>query len=171
VTSDAETRRLIEAREHGVAWRKWGPYLSERQWGTVREDYSDNGSATNTERLFGAPNASPFAKDGINDYVVGGRPDAVNPARTGTKAAAHYRLDVPAGGTRVVRLRLSDVAPAAATFGASFDGVMTTRLREADAFYDAVTPPALGADERLVMRQALAGMLWSKTGGLPAPPG
>jgi hypothetical protein len=45
VTSDAETRRLIEAREHGVAWRKWGPYLSERQWGTVREDYSDNGSA------------------------------------------------------------------------------------------------------------------------------
>jgi hypothetical protein len=129
VTSDAETRRLIEAREHGVAWRKWGPYLSERQWGTVREDYSDNGSAW------------------------------------------EYFTHDQAGGTRVVRLRLSDVAPAAATFGASFDGVMTTRLREADAFYDAVTPPALGADERLVMRQALAGMLWSKTGGLPAPPG
>jgi mannosylglycerate hydrolase MGH1-like protein len=120
-------------------------------------------NATNDAKLFGGRNEEPFVKDGIDEYVVHGRSDAVNPARTGTKAAAHHRLEIPAGETRVVRLRLVDVAPdARETFGPAFDETMATRLREADAFYDAISPPSLSPDERAVMRQALAGMLWSK---------
>jgi hypothetical protein len=120
-------------------------------------------NATNAAKLFGGGNEEPFVKDGINDHVVLGRSDAVNPARTGTKAAAHYRLEIPGGETRVVRLRLTDVAPgAAARFGPAFEETIATRQREADAFYDAISPPSLSSDERAVMRQALAGMLWSK---------
>src|SRR5262249_44724133 len=120
-------------------------------------------NATNAAKLFGGGNEEPFVKDGINDHVVLGRSDAVNPARTGTKAAAHYRLEIPGAETRVVRLRLTDVAPdSSASFGPSFDETIATRQREADAFYDAISPPSLSTDERAVMRQALAGMLWSK---------
>jgi hypothetical protein len=126
---------------------------------------------TNTQRIFGVPNRSPFVKDGINNFVVGGQEGAVNPDKTGTKAAAHYGLTVPAGGSRVVRLRLSDVAPGAlaegngskgSPFGEAFDAVTDARKREADEFYAEVIPAHLGADEKNVMRQALAGMLWSK---------
>ncbi len=114
---------------------------------------------TNSERLFGVPNASPFVKDGIDEAVVHGRHDAVNPTGTGTKAAAHYRVDVPAGGEVVVHLVL---APPAGLDLAGAAGVMTARRDEADAFYDALQPRTLSDDERRVQRQAFAGMLWSK---------
>ncbi|MEZ5294473.1 MAG: hypothetical protein R2745_25560 [Vicinamibacterales bacterium] len=119
---------------------------------------------TNTTRLYGA---SPrgFVKDGINDFVVHGWTDAVNPALTGTKAAADYALTVPAGGTATVRLRLSDRGPDAmdgGPFGAPFDAVITRRRADADEFYATIVPDRLSADERHVMRQALAGVLWSK---------
>ncbi|VTT97862.1 glucosidase : Uncharacterized protein OS=Pirellula staleyi (strain ATCC 27377 / DSM 6068 / ICPB 4128) GN=Psta_2283 PE=4 SV=1: Glyco_hydro_63 [Gemmataceae bacterium] len=126
---------------------------------------------TNTQRVFGIPNRTPHVKDSINDYVVHGRHGAVNPEKAGTKVAAHYQLTVPAGGSRVVRVRLSDVAPAAlplgngsagGPFGEAFDAVVEARRAEADEFYAGVIPAALGADEKNVMRQALAGMLWSK---------
>jgi hypothetical protein len=117
---------------------------------------------TNAHRLFGAPSPAPFVKDGINDYVVGGTTNAVNPARTGTKAAGRYVLDIAPGAAAVIRLRLTNAAPAAGTFGRDFDMVFADRIREADEFYDTVIPPDLGDDGRLVMRQALAGMLWSK---------
>jgi hypothetical protein len=120
---------------------------------------------TNAERLFGAPNSAPFVKDGINDFVVRGRGEAINPERQGTKVAAHYPLSVPAGGSRTVQLRLSDVAPVAlgeGAFGRAYEEAMRARRAEADAFYAAVIPKALGADAASVMRQALAGMLWSK---------
>jgi hypothetical protein len=120
---------------------------------------------TNTERLFGKPNTTPYVKDGINDYVVAGRVGAVNPARTGTKASARYTLTVPAGESRTVRLRLSDRPPGAtgdAPFGDSFDEVFRNRKEEADAFYSNRTPPSLDEDAANVMRQALASMLWSK---------
>jgi hypothetical protein len=122
---------------------------------------------TNTDRLVHVPNRTPYVKDGINNYLVHGREDAVNAEKTGTKASAHYRLTVGAGESRTVRLRLSDVAPAGskgATGGpfGSFEEVMTARRREADEFYASVIPPSLGADAARVMRQALAGMLWSK---------
>jgi hypothetical protein len=128
--------------------------------GTVPLLFTEN--ETNQQRLFGAPNASPWVKDGIDDHVVHGRADAVNPAQTGTKASAHYRLEVAAGETTVLRLRLRDVAPGAGDAFAGFDDTVALRLKEADAFYDTITPPSLSADERLVLRQALAGMLWSK---------
>jgi hypothetical protein len=121
--------------------------------------FTDND--TNAARLWGAPNAGSFAKDGINDYVVDGRKDAVNADAVGTKAAAHYRLTVPAGASATVRLRLH-AAAAPTPFGRDFEAVFARRIREADEFYATVIPDALSADARLVMRQAFAGLLWSK---------
>ena len=126
---------------------------------------------TNTQRIFGVPNRSPFVKDGINNHVVHGQAGVVNPEKTGTKVAAHYHITVNPGASEVIRLRLSDVAPAApaqlngtkgAPFGAAFDLVLETRRKEADEFYAGVIPAAVGPDGSNVMRQALAGMLWSK---------
>jgi hypothetical protein len=99
-------------------------------------------------------------KDAFHDYVIGGNKEAVNPDKTGTKAAAHYALQVPAGGCEVVRLRLS--AKARSKAFADFDTILAARLADADEFYDRITPETLSEDERRVHRQALAGMLWSK---------
>jgi hypothetical protein len=117
---------------------------------------------TNFERLYGAANATPYVKDGIDDYVVHGRREAVNPAREGTKAAAHYRLRVAPGETVSVRLRLSNSPPHGECLGAEFDTLFARRRQEADLFYDTVIPATLDADGRRVMRQALAGLLWGK---------
>ncbi|WP_332449773.1 MGH1-like glycoside hydrolase domain-containing protein [Methanoculleus sp.] len=119
---------------------------------------------TNTERLFGTPNATPFVKDGINDYIVEGRTDAVNPGGSGTKASAHYRLTLAPGEAQTIRLRLVQTPPSGgeAPFGSPFENVLAQRQREADAFYDNITPPSVGPDAGRVMRQALAGMLWTK---------
>ena len=118
---------------------------------------------TNNERIFGTPNASPYVKDGINNYLIQGKQDAVNPDHVGTKVAADYKVNVDAGGTATVRLRLSDLAPAAMSDPfKSFAESMRTRQREADEFYQAITPTRISEDEARVMRQALAGMLWTK---------
>jgi Glycosyl hydrolase family 63 C-terminal domain len=118
---------------------------------------------TNNERLFGTPNPTHYVKDGINNYVVAGTENAVNPNHTGTKAAAHYELRVGAGATAIIRLRLTNVAPGAEEpFGRGFAQVIEARRREADAFYLAITPAGVGEDAANVMRQALAGMLWTK---------
>jgi Glycosyl hydrolase family 63 C-terminal domain len=117
---------------------------------------------SNMQRLWGQPNASPWVKDAFHRYVVSGEQGAVNPARTGTKAAAHCVLEVPAGGSKVVRARLSAGVSGADAFGDSFDKTMAARLNEADEFYQRIAPLSLSEDERRVHRQALAGMLWSK---------
>ena len=119
---------------------------------------------TNIPRIFGGPASTRFPKDGINDFVVHARSDAVNPARVGTKAAAHYRLTLGPGESVTLRLRLSDAAAAAGPgpFGRDFESTMAARLHEADEFYDLVIPRSLSAEARSVMRQALGGMLWSK---------
>jgi len=119
---------------------------------------------TNHERLFHTRNESPYVKDGINDRVVNGRQDAVNPDQRGTKVAAHYKATIGAGQSAVIRLRLSSGRPDEKRnpFGKAFDGIFADRLREADEFYHAVTPPSVSPDAAQVMRQALAGMLWSK---------
>jgi hypothetical protein len=126
---------------------------------------------TNTQRIFGVPNRSPYVKDSINTYIVHGQEGVVNPEKKGTKVAAHYRLTVNAGQCQVVRLRLSDVASTlldqtggegAEPFDGHFEEVLQARRREADEFYAAVIPASLDADAANVMRQALAGMLWSK---------
>ena len=114
------------------------------------------------------PNGSPYVKDGINNYIVHGRKDAVNPGKKGTKVSAHYPLTLGPGESRTVRLRLSDQPKGnspktlGGQFGKGFEAVFTTRLREADEFYAEVIPPSLNPDQARVMRQALAGMLWSK---------
>ena len=148
------------------------PELGERLLsceGTAALLFTEN--ETNAERLFRSPNRTPCVKDGIHDYLVHGRREAVNPEQTGTKASAHYPLTVRAGESRTVRLRLSDTAPpgAASTgdgrggpFGRDFDDVMEARRREADEFYATVIPSSLKDDAANVMRQALAGMLWTK---------
>ena len=124
--------------------------------------FTDN--ETNQQRVFGTVNTTPYVKDAINDYLVAGRADAVNPAQQGSKAAVQYVLRVSAGETVGVRLRLTKQGPggASALFGAAFDAIFSERLAEADAFYADLTPPNASADEAMVMRQALAGMLWSK---------
>ena len=127
---------------------------------------------TNNERIFGTLNATPYVKDGINNYLVQGKAVAVNPEKTGTKAAAHYQLNIGAGKTEIIRLRLTTTDPASFKktsksarknpFGKHFDEIVMVRLKEADEFYISITPPSLGTDEQNVMRQALAGMLWTK---------
>jgi len=119
---------------------------------------------TNYQRLYNVENHTPYVKDGIHEYIVQGRHDAVNPNRSGTKASAHYSLTVGAGETKTVQLRFSDIERSsnAAAFGADFDHTFVVRQREADEFYATVTPEGLSSDAQNVMRQALAGMLWSK---------
>ena len=118
---------------------------------------------TNTERIFGVLNHTLYVKDGINNYLVQGRHDAVNPALAGTRAAPHYPLNVGPGESRTIRLRLTDrVFSNEKPCGAAFDQLLAQRSLEADEFYASITPASLGQDEANVMRQALAGMLWSK---------
>jgi hypothetical protein len=120
---------------------------------------------TNHERLFpGTKNESPYVKDGINDYVVQGKTESVNPAKNGTKASAHYHLKIGGGQTSVIRLRLTKKSGEAMNnyFGENFNAVFDNRLLEADEFYKSVTPSSVSKDEANVMRQAIAGMLWSK---------
>lgn len=155
---------------------------------------------TNNELLFNAPNRKPYVKDGICEYVVEGLHGAVNPAKKGTKAAANYKLIVPAGGESIVRLRLSDrkrlrnatvqalqkkSAPQIENISAfaDFDSIFDLRKKEADEFYAALAPEDLSDDAKNVQRQAFAGMLWSKQyyhyvikewldgdSGMPPPP-
>jgi hypothetical protein len=118
---------------------------------------------TNVSRLFGAPNTQPYVKDAFHRAIVSGEREAVNPAGEGTKAAFAYVLTILPDGERVVRLRLrngsSTNSPA---FGPEFDRVFADRIREADEFYEERTPPAATGEERRVLRQGYAGLLWSK---------
>jgi hypothetical protein len=125
--------------------------------------FTDN--ETNNKRLFGGENAVPHVKDAFHEYIVDGTSAAVNSAGTGTKSAAHYCLSVGAGQSTTIRLRLTPAAAATAIpdyFGSAFDEILAGRRREADEFYESITPASLSKDEANVMRQALAGMLWSK---------
>src|SRR5262249_8827665 len=119
---------------------------------------------TNIQRLYGTENDTPYVKDGINDYIVHGARGAVNPEQMGTKAAAHYPLTLSPGETVTVRLRFTnrEMPSPGDAFGPDFDQTFLARQREADEFYATVTPEGLSPDARNVMRQALAGLLWSK---------
>ncbi|HZS06279.1 MAG TPA: glucosidase [Blastocatellia bacterium] len=117
---------------------------------------------TNTQRLYGVGNESPYVKDGINDYIVHGKTDAVNPAQSGTKAAARYHLNIGAGETEVIKLRLTTDAPTEGMLGEEFDRIFATRLEESDEFYNKFVSEHANEDLHNVQRQAFAGMLWSK---------
>ena len=128
---------MLEAREKDVAWRRWGPYLSERQ-----------------AQFVGVCQGRHHA------FVLGGRADTVNPDHLGTKVAADYPLEVEGGGSSRLRLHLGALGSRAAE--SEFDHVFEQRQHEADAFYDAVLPSVLDEDERRVARQAFGGLLWTK---------
>ncbi|MEP7341507.1 MAG: glucosidase [Acidobacteriota bacterium] len=117
---------------------------------------------TNKQRLYGSQNDSPFAKDGINDFIVHGKTDAVNPAKAGSKAAAHYKLTLKPGESKTIKLRLTDNTSLANPFGKEFDKIFNERIREADEFYEKLSPSGISEDARNVQRQAFAGLLWSK---------
>ncbi|MGH7502231.1 MAG: MGH1-like glycoside hydrolase domain-containing protein [Longimicrobiales bacterium] len=121
--------------------------------------FTDN--ETNAQRLFDFPNAQPFVKDAFHAYVISGESAAVNPGRVGTKMAAHYPLSVPAGGRVVLRMRLAEESQAS-TNGADFESVFAARISEADTFYENRFPAGATAEEKNVLRQAWAGLLWSK---------
>src|SRR5208283_880093 len=116
---------------------------------------------TNVRRLFGAENRTAYVKDGINDYVVSGATDAVNPAHTGTKAAALHRLELEPGASATVRVRLSAASSGSVVqlsrqlLGAGFDRVLAARRQEADEFYATVIDASVDEDGTNVMRQAL----------------
>jgi mannosylglycerate hydrolase MGH1-like protein len=140
------------------------PQLGEKfLYGDGKAELLFTENDTNEERLFGRPNRQPYVKDAFHRYLVHGERDAVNPERTGTKAAVHYSLLVKSGRARTLRLRLCDAAPSTrrSLFG-DFDGVIAARRREADEFYASLIPPTLSPDAANVMRQGLAGMLWTK---------
>ena len=133
---------------------------------------------TNARKLFSGENRTPYVKDGINEYVVHGNREAVNPDKTGTKASALYRLRIAPGATATLRLRLTDLeskiahmsaprlviaaAPTIELFGQGFDSALAPRRAEADEFYAKRAPKGLSEDSKNVQRQAFAGLLWSK---------
>jgi hypothetical protein len=158
----------LEHRAHGKRW-----LLCE---GEPELLFTEN--ETNAKKLFGSENRAPFVKDGINDYVVHGKQDAVNPEKSGTKAAALYNLRIAPGGSVTVRLRLTDQEPKVARmsaprlvlaqapktelFGSAFESIFSARRKEADEFYAKRAPKDISEDARNVQRQAFAGLLWSK---------
>jgi hypothetical protein len=155
---DARRPGLFAAADGiGVQSRVFGNYRLYCE-GSPELLFCDND--TNVRRLYGV-DAHGYFKDGINDHVVAGAADAVNPDRSGTKAAVRYRLAVPPRGEVRLRLRLSAVAPAGGAF-ADFEEVMARRRTEADEFYAELQKDIAGEDARAVQRQALAGMIWSK---------
>jgi hypothetical protein len=118
---------------------------------------------TNFTRLYGVPNPIPYVKCAFHRHVIDGEAGAINPAETGTKAAAHLQLALPPGGATCVRLRLvCDAEAKPQPFGSDFDDVFAARIADADAFYDAMSPPLATEAERHVLRQAYAGLLWTK---------
>jgi hypothetical protein len=171
---DGERRPSLERAADGTAivarHEELGEWRLEAE-GAVDLLFTEN--ETNLERLAGARNRTPHVKDAFHNLLVHGVADAVNAVGTGTKAAAHYRLMVPAGGSRSIHLRLSAADTDGASEGGgaatssgglaeSVDALIAIRRAEADDFYAGITPATLSGDEALVMRQALAGMLWSK---------
>lgn len=120
---------------------------------------------TNAWRLFHTDNANPYTKDGINNHIVCGQKNTVNPANQGTKAAADYALSIPPGGTRVLRLRLRHAespAPGADKIFTGFDALIDQRKKEADDFYASLSGDKPNKEQQRILRQALAGMIWTK---------
>jgi hypothetical protein len=152
LTADPAARRIAvdcpELGRYALAWEDDVDVL-------VTENES------NWAKLYGGTNATAYVKDGINDAIVSGRQQTVNPDLTGTKVALRRREVIGAGESVTMRLRLATSMPEAA-LGDETDEVLAQRRREADEFYTSITPPSVTADSAMVMRQALAGMLWSK---------
>ena len=144
--------------EHAAYGRRW-LYCE----GSPELLFTEN--ETNFQRLYGIENPTPHVKDGINDYIVHGAKESVNPQHVGTKAAARYALTIAPGQATTIELRFTNTelpASSKTPLGSDFDQVFGKRKQEADEFYATVIPQDISADAQEVMRQAFAGMLWSK---------
>ncbi|MBN1173555.1 MAG: glucosidase [Micromonosporaceae bacterium] len=122
---------------------------------------------TNGDRLWGKPGRTPYPKDGINDFLIH-QTGTVNPSKRGTKGALHYILDVPPGQRATIRIRLTqshargdDPVPMLG-IGNNFDAIVEARRAEADAYFDDLAPDRATDEERMIIRQAIAGLMWSK---------
>jgi hypothetical protein len=158
VPAEDETKAALIELEHAT----YGLRLLHCE-GTPTLLFTEN--ETNNQKLYGVANAWPYVKDAFHEYVIRGALEAVNPEQTGTKAAAHYHLQVDPGETASVRLRFTPAAEARAhksAFGAEFEQIFSDRRRETDEFYRTVIPQHLSPDAQSVMRQSFAGLLWSK---------
>jgi len=153
----------LEADADGTTFRAikedFGSYFLHCE-GTPDPLFCDN--ETNAKRLFGSPNATPWVKDGINNFVVGGDKLAVNPRQVGTKAAAHYSFSIGGGKSARIRLRLSPELHESEPFGGEFDAIRELRRHESNEWYKSLSPEGLDPDAHLVARQAMAGLFWSK---------
>jgi Mannosylglycerate hydrolase MGH1-like glycoside hydrolase domain len=152
--TDSRTGRLIHA-EHPYYGPRW---LSCE--GSPALLFTEN--ETNYERVFGTRSPTPYVKDAFHNYVIHSGDGAINPAETGTKAAAHYRFEVPAGGIESIRLRLADRKPEGDPFDDGFEVSFISRIAEANEFYSQRLGKCKSADGTNVQRQAFAGLLWSK---------
>jgi len=154
---DVKGAQVVELNHHSYG-RRW--LLCE---GSPELLFTEN--ETNNRRLYGVENDTPYVKDGINEYIVHSVKEAVNPGHVGTKAAAHYPLIIGAGESVTIRLRWTDkqtLPKKGAPLGDDFDQIFAERQREADEFYATLAPKDLSPDARNIMRQAFAGLLWSK---------
>jgi mannosylglycerate hydrolase MGH1-like protein len=157
----AEQGRMLTARHAQLG--EYRLYLDDTD-GAAAPEFLFCDNETNVRRIYGQQNAAGYFKDAFHEYIVQGNKAAVNPARTGTKAAALYQFEVPARGRAVVRLRLTQDAAekrAAPSFG-EFDGILRQRREDADDFYAELQEGIESQDARNVQRQALAGLIWSK---------
>jgi hypothetical protein len=154
--SDAEGA-VIEASNPSLG-KRW-LYCQENSH-SIPCHFTEN--ETNQHRLFGVENPTPYVKDGINNTVVNGQLDCVNPEQVGTKCSTDYVLSLAPNETRTIRLRLSDKPDLAPAFGSEFEKTWQTRIQEANAFYEELAPFTMSDDLRNIQRQAFAGMLWSK---------
>jgi len=157
------TLQAIYSENNGGMIAAFHPTLGKR-WlhsqGNAELLFTEN--ETNTELIFEFPNSSPFVKDGINDYIVKGQKETVNPDQVGTKAAIHYILTLSPGESQTIQLRLTDTVNLVDPFGKEFNTTFSNRKQEANKFYHRVTPFQLSEDRSNVQRQAFAGMLWCK---------
>ena len=186
-TSTGGTLRTIRAA-HPEIGDRWlychgdpSLYFTENETDPERAHFVAGIGGVSREATAGGPAPRPgFFKDAFHRLVIHGDTDAVHPESRGTKAAAHYHLVVPPGESRTIRLRLSDVPPSDAReidpgrdyhtfrdpeqtcFGAEFEAVFQQRIHEADEFYEQALHPELDDEARLISRQALAGLIWSK---------
>ena len=159
IHSQKDSYSVIEA-DHFSLGKRW-LYCNDPV-GTFRETpllFTEN--ETNFKLLFNTENTSPYVKDGINNYVVNGNKDAVNPDKIGTKFAPHYKLSIPPGESRTVELRLCNSDSLSEPF-TEFASIFKQRKQEADEFYHWINPHDISEDRRNVQRQAFAGMLWNK---------
>ena len=145
---------LIEA-DHPTLGKRW-LYFPD----SMELFFTEN--ETNKQRLSGEENICPYVKDGINNYLINGKKDAINPAMCGTKFSPHYTLKLEAGETRIVKLRLAKSPEIRHPFDTEFEDTFQTRIQEASEFYQRISPCKMSQEWQNIQRQAFAGLLWTK---------